>query len=494
MFRIKIAFLSVLISGTVLILFGLFLLRTVNQVGLDRIDREILTLGESQLHVWHTREHWQNFDESLSAIYGRDRIQELIVEVLDAHGRVFFKSTNWPEEITVSLFPGFDSRMAPELIKAGELKPGSELRPPLPGPEGPPVPLHPPLQGPITPVFMKKPVFRTIKTSFGAWRAAIMGNEHITIMIGRGTAGLAEDAGQYSRVFFLTVPLALLLLAGGGYLVAHRALRPVAVITRTAEAISARELGRRIPEAGADSELLILIRVINDMLNRLEKSFLQAARFSADAAHELQTPLAILQGSLDEAIRQAEPDTEEQQRYAGLLEEVQRLKNIIKKLLILAQADADRLPLRPADLDLAMMVRAAAEDAEIMGPGLNIELVLPERVVVRADSDLIRLVLNDLTGNAVKYNVSGGTLKFDLTDGKDEVRLVITNSGVAIPEDERELIFERFYRVDKSRGSRAPGTGLGLSLAREIIRAHQGTLRLEPPDKELISFSITLPR
>jgi len=132
--------------------------------------------------------------------------------------------------------------------------------------------------------------------------------------------------------------------------IAQRALKPVALITRTAEGITVRALDRRVPLIEADRELPRLVEVINSMLDRLEKSFGQAVRFSADAAHELQTPLTILQGELDDAVQHAPVGSEEQQRYGGLLEEVQRLKAIVQKLLILARADAGRLDLRLAQL------------------------------------------------------------------------------------------------------------------------------------------------
>ena len=167
-----------------------------------------------------------------------------------------------------------------------------------------------------------------------------MGTDRMTIMVGVNLAGFYEDTARYRWAFLAIVPLALLLLAGGGWLIAVRALRPVSLITNTAERITARALDQRIPQVNADRELARLVEVINGMLDRLEKSFSQAVRFSADAAHELQTPLTILQGELDYALQHAPDGSEEQQRYSGLLEEVQRLKAIVQKLLILARADA----------------------------------------------------------------------------------------------------------------------------------------------------------
>jgi two-component system, OmpR family, heavy metal sensor histidine kinase CusS len=505
LFRVKIAGLSVLISGAVLLVFGLLFLTLISRVGMDRIDREILTLGESQLHVWHPRQHWQDFARSLRFIYGKEHGKNIIIRVTDPEQQFLYKSPHWPQEVTAASFPAFDFEMI--TLPGGDSSdrdrlpyPGDTLSrtdrerlhpPPLSGGERrrpPPPPRRPP-----GPVRIKKPFFITQETSTGIWRTGILGNQHITIMIGMDLTGFYEDAGRFKRTFLIAVPLALLLLAGGGWLIAHRALKPVALITRTAERITARGLDQRIPTMGADAELLQLIRVINNMLDRLEKSFGQAVRFSADAAHELQTPLTILQGVLDDAVQHSLPDTDEQRRYSSLLEEVQHLKNIIQKLLILARADADQLLPRAESVDLSVMVASVVEDAGIIAPHLSIETHILPQVIIQADPDLVRRVIQELTTNAVKYNTKDGLIRFRLTVQNNTARFSIANTGAPIPDKEQKLIFDRFYRIDKSRTDRVSGSGLGLSLAREIVLAHKGRLRLDTAADNLITFSISLP-
>ena len=191
---------------------------------------------------------------------------------------------------------------------------------------------------------------------------------------GRSEYGrLLRGRQPLSQSFSGIVPIVLLLLAGGGWLISQRALKPVALITRTAEGITVRALDQRIPLVNSDRELSRLVEVINGMLDRLEKSFGQAVRFSADAAHELQTPLTILQGELDAAVQHAPVGSEEQQRASGLLEEVQRLKAIVQKLLILARADAGRLDLRLEAVNLSALIESAAEDAGAMAPHLRLK-------------------------------------------------------------------------------------------------------------------------
>jgi heavy metal sensor kinase len=576
LFRAKIALLSVLLAGSVFAGLGLYALSVMDRVGLARIDRELLTLGEGHLAVRPPRDYWQHFGRSLQFIYGEERSAELIVQVRDARHEVLFKSPHWPAEITDEAFPDFDRAMetkppvsggASGRDRAMEPRPGPAAAPPehrpadrdrgargerrTPPPEAyeacrgksagsvsrfvdargetleglceeelgrlvlrpdanrkggpgraeaapeerPPSPA-PALQDPegVMPRIKKKALFATVETPSGAWRTGIMGSDRITIMVGMNLAGFYEDQARYRRAFLAVVPVALLLLAGGGWILARRALEPVSLITRTAEAVTARALDQRIPRIDGDRELSRLVEVINGMLDRLERSFGQAVRFSSDAAHELQTPLTILQGELDDAVQHAPAGSEEQQRYSALLEEAQRLKGIVQKLLILARADAGRLNLSFEPVDLSALVSSEAEDAGAMAPHLTIETGIEPGVTVQGDPGLLAQALGNLTSNAVKYNRSRGVIRFAVAAGRGLALVTVSNTGAPIPAEDRERIFERFYRVDPSRSKSVSGTGLGLSLAREIARAHGGDLGLDPACGDTISFTLSLPR
>ena len=575
MFRVKIALLSVLLSGLVLVGLSLYSLSVMNKVGMARIDSEILTLGEGHLATRPSRSYWQNFAASLRFIYGDERSDNLIVQIKDTAHEVLFKSAHWPSEITEDSFPDFDRSMdttppisndragreqaadsrsappvgaseraplnrsddarnvrrgpPPEAYKACEgksvgavaqfvdrrgetlkgvcgeedgklvLRPDARKRDRQEQADDRPRERQPSLSpalnqaGSPMPRIKKKPYLATIQTTSGVWRTGIMGSDRITMMVGVNMAGFYKDADRYRRAFLGTIPIALLLLAAGGWIIARRALKPVALITRTAEAITVRALNQRVPLTDSDSELSRLVDVINGMLDRLEKSFGQAVRFSADAAHELQTPLTILQGELDDAVQHAPVGSEEQQRYSGLLEEVQRLKAIVQKLLILARVDAGRLELSLEPIDLSAMIESAAEDAGAMAPHLQVEKQIVPGVIVKADFDLIGQAVRNLTSNAVKYNHENGLIRFQVTTRDNIAHVTISNTGVPIPAKEGEKIFDRFYRVDPSRSKTVPGSGLGLSLAREIVHAHRGDLRLNPGSGNVISFTMSLP-
>lgn len=346
---------------------------------------------------------------------------------------------------------------------------------------------------PRRPPRQKDPEFRTIETSTGSWRVGFLGNEYVTLVVGVDLAEYARETSRFRRAFFIATPLALLGLAVAGWWPASRALRPVALLTRTAEQVTAGGLDQRVPVVAADRELRRLVDVINGMLARLEGSFEQAVRFNSDAAHELQTPLTVLQGELDNAIQSAGDGSEEQQRLSSLLEEVRRLKAVVHKLLLLARADAGRLDLQLEPVDLSDLLASALEDVEAMAPGTSVESAIAPRVSVMADADLLNGVVLNMTTNAVKYGEPNGVIRFELAAEKEIVRFTLSNSGESIPREDRERIFDRFYRLDASRDGRVGGSGLGLSLAREIARAHGGELALGPDQPGVTVFVLTLP-
>ncbi|MCC6487048.1 MAG: HAMP domain-containing protein, partial [Candidatus Hydrogenedentes bacterium] len=294
------------------------------------------------------------------------------------------------------------------------------------------------------------------------------------------------------NAYLIAIPRALALIAAGGWLLAQRALRPVRALTTTAERVTAKGLDQRIPVSREDEEFMRLIGVFNEMLDRLEKSFKQAVRFSADAAHELKTPLTILQGELEQALQAAEAGSSAQQLSSSLLEEVQRLKSIIRKLLLLSLADAGQLKLNLEPLNFSEMLESACEDVQILAPELTVQSEVEEGVWIEADHDLLVQLVQNLTNNAIKYNRPGGKIGIQLKRDGQTVRFTIMNTGTSIPREDREKVFDRFYRADPSRNRKVDGAGLGLSLAKEIARAHRGELTLQDTPDGVIAFRLTL--
>ena len=307
------------------------------------------------------------------------------------------------------------------------------------------------------------------------------------------SAGFQAEIRRFRITCLVATPAALLLLAAAGWLLAVQALRPVKVLTQVAGRITATGLDQRVPAMPADREFQNLIDVINAMLARIERSYRQATRFSADAAHELKTPLTILQGQLEQAVQTAAGGSREQRTCAELLEEVQRLKAIIRKLLLLAQADAGQMRLNMRRLDFGAMVRDVGEDIRTQAPGVTLRTEAAGEVWVKGDADLLNQAVQNLAGNALKFNDERGGIRLTLRAATGQAVLTVANTGPGIPAGERDRLFERFYRADKARNRRVDGSGLGLSLAREIARAHGGELVLDRSDANLTVFTLSLP-
>ena len=495
-FKLKIALGVMTFTGLVLMGFSAFFLASTQRIGLERLDRELVAMGTPQVNRLHPREHWAQLDTSLRSFREDDHKGVYEFMVCDQNRSPVYTSRHWPINLTeqISRLPAspehsFDNTPEPP---AREPPPdlqrpprGSRSHPPPPGlqePDGgrPPGRRH------------SEPQYMTLTSPDKTWRLMTLLNSDITFVMALDLAEFQSEIHSVQTLFTFAIPVALFLLAIGGWLLAGQALRPVRTLTRVAGKITARDLHQRVPVDGAAPEFEELIQILNGMLDRLEKSFQQATRFSADAAHELNTPLTILQGQMEQAIQNAasEPD---QQMYAGLLEEVQRLKTIVRKLLLLAKADTGQLTLKRGRVDLSNAIEDLLHDADVLAPGLNIDRQLTAGIMVKADPDLLRQVLQNLLSNAIKYNRPGGLIKLTLGQQADRILFTIGNTTPpSLTLDEKRL-FTRFYRGDGSRGRQIDGVGLGLNLSREIVQAHQGTLVLKESSEGWVSFAMTLP-
>jgi heavy metal sensor kinase len=533
-FRVRIALLSSLLSAAVLLAFALWAWQAVQRTNLRRIDQSIRELGDRHLGMRLPPQYWQYATESLEFVLGNLRDNPFILLVKGRDGNLVHVSSNWPDELPASEFPtpieaGFSEaperwaapmgappqgwrnrRSSPEPPQPAPPPQRDDLAPPqrddlappqqdelaLPPRADAPPPRHPEgMPPPRPPQSMPIRVLSVFTAHAGGqdWRVGVMSNPEVTLVLGLNLAPYTAEMGRLRRLFLTAVPAALLLVALGGWWLAQRALRPIQELTRTAEGITARGLGQRILLDEEDIEFDRLIRVFNNMLDRLDKSFQQAVRFSADAAHELKTPLTILQGELAQAVQGAEPGSEQQQVLGRLLEEVQRIKSITRKLLLLSLADSGQLKPNLEPLDLTALLEEAVEDTEILMPGLTVEHRIDSGVWIAADGDLIRQVIQNLKSNAIKYNQPNGFIRFSLRRENGTVLLTVANTGPGIPAEDRGKVFERFYRADKARNRNVDGMGLGLSLSREIARAHAGDLVLEETYDETTAFTLTLP-
>lgn len=482
--RLKIALLSAAISGVVLVAFGVAAWLLISRQKLESMDTEIRSLGARHPGWIASRGNYDRLDEALQFIFGDAHENQVILLVKASDGAVLHTSSGWPKELDPEKLDGrLENDPNAITLGAGTGRGRGGLGRGLgPGGGG----------GQVT--FTKTPQFQTVNTTRGEWRLGMLGTDDTTLVIGLNFSGPRAELSRLRNTFLLALPVALLLVGLGGWIVAGRALRPLKTIADTAERITARGLDQRIPKETENPEAARLILVFNRMMDRLEASFRQATRFSADASHELKTPLAIMQGELENALQAARPGSPEQQLCTHLLEETQRLKTITRSLLLLAQADAGQLRLAPEPIDLSAEVEEMIEDARVLAGGLRLSFAtrIEPHVRTEADRALLRTVLFNLVTNAIKYNEPGGRIEIQLATAGEKTVFTIGNTGPGISAEDQPRVFARFHRAKQSRTARVDGIGLGLSLAREIVRAHGGELSLQESRPGWTQFQMTL--
>lgn len=294
--------------------------------------------------------------------------------------------------------------------------------------------------------------------------------------------------------FAASLPVVGLVVFFGGMWLGRRTVAPVAALSEAAERISASNPGERLPMPAAQDELAKLTEVVNRSFDRLQASYELATRFSADASHQLKTPVAILRAGLDHLSRATELNDAQVAEVAMLRQQTRRLTSLIEDLLLLAQADAGRMFLEKQEMDFKNLIQAACDDlhVQVASKEISIEEELPESLPIRADRRLLAMVLQNLTENAGKYTPDGGTIRISACRRGVDVTVSIANTGKEISEADRERIFERFRRGRDTGGS-VRGHGLGLNIARELVRAHGGDLRLIGSDPGWIKFEMSLP-
>jgi two-component system, OmpR family, heavy metal sensor histidine kinase CusS len=327
----------------------------------------------------------------------------------------------------------------------------------------------------------------------GEWRAALVSSPFERGFVAADLAAIRADLlGAWRQVAVIALPLALVLTALGAWLLSGLALKPVVRLRNAMKAVDEKALDQRLPAAQEDREFQELITSYNKMLDRLESSFHQASRFSADAAHELKTPLTILQGQLERAVQRTD-DQALQVNLIDMLDEVGRLSSISRKLLLLSQADAGRLALqrRPVNLSDALNERIA--EVQTFGLDLTLSAEVADGLTVHADPQLLDQLLNNLTSNALKYTPAGGWIRWRAEATPEGVALEMANFAPGLTLQDRSRFFERFFRGDAARSRQVGGHGLGLSLSRVIARAHGGDLTLQPSADGALVLRLLLP-
>lgn len=335
-----------------------------------------------------------------------------------------------------------------------------------------------------------------------AWRrrgdlreALFVGPVGTHIVVGRNIRAELYDLRQWLLLLVAAGVGLVALGIVGGTVLSYGSLGSIRAMSATAAGISERNLAERIDTRQIDSELRELADTLNSAFARLEHSFARQAQFTADASHELRTPLTVVLGNLELALSQPDLNPATRESLDASLRAARRMRALVDHLLVLARADAGMLELDRQAFDLEGTVEECVELLRPLASKRAVELRVTGRPAeVCGDPRLIAQVVINLVTNAIQYNREGGRVDVSVTERARDVEIVVADTGVGIPESAREHLFERFYRVDKTRSRESGGTGLGLSITKSIVAAHGGSIEVDSELELGTTIRVRFPR
>jgi heavy metal sensor kinase len=353
-------------------------------------------------------------------------------------------------------------------------------------------------QLPLTPDFM---VFKSLRHSPGRLRAISLpfsyDNRHLLII--QIATPLDSVIHVLTRLLYFIIGSILFILAltsfMGGFF-ARRILKPVLNVTRIADDISHTDLNLRIPETASDDEMQGLIRSLNAMIGRLETAFAHVNQFSSHVAHELKTPLAIVKGEMELALRETRSADEYQRVLAVSLEEIDRLVRIVRDLLLLARLDYSPDVFSFEVFDMSVFLADIRDQSRILADPRQIDMVLDvpgTPVMIRGDRTHLRRLFLNLIHNAVKFTPENGRIRVGLEIGEGQARVMVSDTGKGIPARDMEKVFTPFFHTRPDGPDAEPGSGLGLSIAQAIAKAHKGEITVQSPPGQGATFTVRLP-
>ncbi len=324
-------------------------------------------------------------------------------------------------------------------------------------------------------------------------------SEMYYLAIGRS---LADSRGILQSFTWVMLGVMSLMVVGGcllGWIYAGRALTPVLHVAQAAQRISSSNLSLRIPTRQAGDELDFLIETFNQMIERLENSFRQVRQFSTDVSHELRTPITVIRGQLEVALFTAQNTDQYREAILESMHEIERLSQIVRALLLLAQAETGQVVLQKIPIDLCAVVRDMVDEFQIPAEEARVHLVageMPPECTGDLDRVQIERMISNLLSNALKFTPPGGQVTVSIIGRQNEVELHIADTGLGISPEHLPHIFDRFYRItgnDSSSPSPEKGLGLGLSFVSWIVKAHNGAVDVKSTPGQGTEFIITLP-
>jgi len=345
-----------------------------------------------------------------------------------------------------------------------------------------------------------RPLFRNRRIERRPFRFTLQKievNGHVlTATMGIPTDDVAETLSLFRSYLLIFAPVLFVVAAWGGYWLSRRALSPVDALVQTARDIGGANLSSRVPKLETGDELQRLSDTLNEMLERIEGAFLRVTQFTADASHELRTPVSLMRTEAELALRRSRGESEYKEALRHILLEAERTTALIEQLLALARADSGRETLHMQPVNLAQMLGGVAEGWQQVAAIRNLEFcvnIAAQDAFVLGDEAALRRLADILLDNAFKYTPPPGNVDLVFGLAGTSVVMKVQDSGVGIAQDEQAKIFERFYRVDKARSREQGGAGLGLAIAQWIVTQHHGIIRVESRPESGSLFQVELP-
>lgn len=345
----------------------------------------------------------------------------------------------------------------------------------------PPPPGAPPPQGPGWHAPRSETQhLRDRRRNFRRSNRSLPADQPAALFVARSTQGIDAAMRALLGTLFIAIPLTLLIAGGGGVFLAGRVLRPVGQIASAARDIEESDLSRRI-EVHTKDELGSLANTLNDMIERLETAFERQRQFTGDASHELRTPLAVIEAESTLAISRERSAADYRRSLATVAQEAEHMSAIIDHLLALARADAGRETMSFGEVELSSLLNDLCAEARTRSAEhhLSFDAHIAEGVSMSGDSAMLTLLFHNLIENAIRYTPEGGSISVSLTREGEDVAVRVADTGIGIPKQDLPHIFDRFYRVDKARSRAEGGSGLGLSICKQIAELHGGNISVK---------------
>lgn len=333
----------------------------------------------------------------------------------------------------------------------------------------------------------------TVAVEFSKQQFEVVANESLS--------AVETELLNLRESLFILVPVCLLIAAAGGYLLARKSLSPVLAMARTADQISSHNLDQRLAVRNPRDELGMLAETFNRLFTRLQQTFRQQRQFMADASHELRTPISVALTATQVNLNSRSQDAEDSYETLEVVQaQLLRLRRVVEDMFTLAKADAGAYVPARENFYLDEAITESLRAARVLGQSRGVQVSADDVISdapFEGDEGLIRQLALILLDNGVKYTEPGGRVAISLRTSERGYELTVSDTGRGIPETDQPYIFDRFYRVDKSRSRReassGSGAGLGLSIARWIAEMHRGTIKLVGSGPQGTAFRVSLP-